>query len=102
MIGSLLLGIPRDGGLSYVGKVGTGFTDDALAALAERMARLERRTSPFEDMPCADARDARWVRPTVVGDVVFGEWSEDGRLRHPVWRGLRSDKSADDVVRDSD
>lgn len=97
-LGSLLLGIPDDGGLRYVGRVGTGFTEDELAALGEQLAGLERRSSPFGDLPRADARDARWVEPSVVGEVAFGEWTGDGRLRHPAWRGLRPDKSAADVV----
>ncbi|MGH3744953.1 MAG: non-homologous end-joining DNA ligase [Mycobacteriales bacterium] len=101
-VGSLLLGIPGERGLRYVGKVGTGFTDDELAALGERLARLERRTSPFDDVPRADARDAHWVQPSLVGEVAFGEWTGDGRLRHPAWRGLRPDKAAEDVVRESD
>jgi bifunctional non-homologous end joining protein LigD len=101
-IGSLLLGIPGENGLDYVGKVGTGFTDDALAVLADRLSPLERNTSPFPDIPRADARDAQWVSPSLVGEVAFGEWTGDGRLRHPAWRGLRADKSAADVIRESD
>ena len=101
-IGSLLLGIPGEGGLDYVGKVGTGFTDAALSALAGRLAPLERKTTPFHDIPRADARDAQWVTPTLVGEVAFSEWTGVGRLRHPSWRGLRPDKSVDDVIRESD
>lgn len=101
-IGSVLLGIPGDGGLEYVGKVGTGFTDGALRVLAGRLAPLERKTTPFCDVPRADARDALWVTPSLVGEVVFSEWTGDGRLRHPSWRGLRPDKSAGDVIREPD
>lgn len=100
-IGSLLLGIPGKDGLGYVGKVGTGFTDDALAVLADLLSPLERKTTPFHDIPRTDARDAQWVRPSLVGEVAFSEWTGDGRLRHPAWRGLRPDKSAVDVIRES-
>ena len=101
-IGSLLLGLPGEGGLSYIGQVGTGFTDDMLADLLARLRRIERKTSPFDpDVPRADARDALWVSPRLVGEVAFGEWTSDGRLRHPAWRGLRPDKSPSEVVRES-
>jgi bifunctional non-homologous end joining protein LigD len=101
MIGSLLLGIPGEQGLRYVGKVGTGFTERALVDLAADLRDLEQQASPFSGtVPRADARDARWVRPVVVGEVRFGEWTRDGRLRHPAWRGLRPDKAPQDVVRE--
>nr|WP_238345296.1 non-homologous end-joining DNA ligase [Actinopolymorpha cephalotaxi] len=101
-IGSLLLGVPGPDGLEYVGQVGTGFTDEMLADLADRTRRIERRTSPFAGtMPAKDSRDARWVTPKLVGEVRFAEWTRDGRLRHPAWRGLRPDKAPSDVVRES-
>lgn len=101
-IGSLLLGIPSDDGLTYVGHVGTGFTQAMLDDLKARLTRLERVSSPFDQpLARADGRDARWVTPKLVGEVVFGEWTRDGRLRQPSWRGLRPDKSPDEVVRDS-
>jgi bifunctional non-homologous end joining protein LigD len=98
-VGALLLGVPTAEGLRYVGQVGTGFTDAMLRDLAERLHRLARKTSPFSpDVPRADARDAQWVTPHLVGEVAFGEWTGDGRLRHPSWRGLRPDKGPDEVV----
>jgi bifunctional non-homologous end joining protein LigD len=100
-VGSLLLGIPDKDGLHYVGRVGTGFDDrslDELAALAKKQAR---KTSPLVDVPGADARDAHWMSPTLVGEVEFAEWTRDGRLRQPSWRGLRPDKSPAEVVRES-
>jgi bifunctional non-homologous end joining protein LigD len=97
-IGSLMLGIPDDGGLRYVGQVGTGFTEALLADLGARLARLERKSSPFAAaLPSAVRRDARWVTPKLVGEVAFTEWTSDGLLRHPSWRGLRPDKSPDEV-----
>jgi len=102
-IGSLLLGVPDDSGrLVYAGHVGTGFTDRVLDELWAALRPLSRKTSPFADeLPRAHARDAQWVTPKLVGEVVFTEWTRDGRLRHPVWRGLRPDKSPAEVVRES-
>jgi bifunctional non-homologous end joining protein LigD len=98
MIGALLLGVNGAEGLRYVGKVGTGFTDAMLRDLAGDLEPLQSTESPFPTMPRADARNARWVEPRLVGEVAFTEWTDDGRLRHPSWRGLRPDKSPDDVV----
>ncbi len=101
-IGSLLLGIPGADGLQYVGHVGTGFTEAMLAELGSLLEPLSRPTSAFaHELPRADARDAAWVEPRLVGEVAFAEWTQDDRLRHPVWRGLRDDKSPDEVVRES-
>jgi bifunctional non-homologous end joining protein LigD len=101
--GSLLLGVHDDTGrLVYAGHVGTGFTARVLDDLVRRMAPLERATSPLDDeVPRAQARDAHWVAPRLVGEVAFSEWTQDGRLRHPVWRGLRPDKEPDEVVPES-
>ena len=100
-VGSLLLGIPGPDGLEYVGRVGTGFSDRDLDDIAAVLGRTERKTSPFVDVPRPDARDAHWVTPRRVGEVVFAEWTADGRLRQPSWRGWRPDKGPGDVVRES-
>jgi bifunctional non-homologous end joining protein LigD len=100
-IGSLLLGVPGPAGLEYAGQVGTGFTRAALATLQEELGPAQK-SSPFAGpLPSRDARDARWVAPRLVGEVAFAEWTRDGRLRHPSWRGLRPDKSPAEVVRES-
>jgi len=99
-VGSLLLGVPGDGSLHYVGRVGSGFSDRALDELTGRFRGLERMESPFDDVPRGDASDARWLAPTLVGEVEFAEWTSTGRLRHPAWRGWRPDKNAADVVRE--
>jgi bifunctional non-homologous end joining protein LigD len=106
VIGALLLGIPASGdsagGLEYVGKVGTGFTERSLRELGALLKPLQGNDSPFvTDIPRKDSVGATWVRPEVVGEVRFSEWTRDGRLRHPAWRGLRDDKSAAEVVRES-
>jgi bifunctional non-homologous end joining protein LigD len=101
-IGSLLLGVNTDEGLVFAGHVGTGFTQRALGDLAAKLGPIERKTSPFADeVPRLHAREARWVTPKYVGEVVFSEWTADGRLRHPSWRGLRPDKHPDEVVVES-
>jgi len=98
-IGSLLLGVMRGGELRYAGHVGTGFSDAVLRDLTSRVRRLERPGSPFADeVSRKDAKDARWVEPRLVGEVAYGEWTKDGRLRHPSWRGLRPDKSPEEAV----
>lgn len=98
-LGALLLGIPDAGGLRYVGKVGTGFSADARRALLRDLRELATPESPFNSaLPSADARKAHFVRPELVGEVGFGEWTTAGRLRHPTWRGLRPDKSPHEVV----
>ncbi len=100
-IGSLLLGVPGPDGLEYVGKVGTGFRDRDLDEIGTVLGALGRTTSPFVDVPRPDARDAHWVTPKRVGEVEFAEWTSDGRLRQPSWRGWRSDKDPSEVVRES-
>jgi bifunctional non-homologous end joining protein LigD len=73
-----------------------------ITLILSRFARSARKSSPFAgDLPRADAKDAVWVTPRLVGEVVFTEWTPDGRLRHPAWRGLRPDKKPADVVRES-
>jgi bifunctional non-homologous end joining protein LigD len=99
-IGALLLGIPEGGTLRYVGQVGTGFTDEALADMRRRVGDAAQETSPFRARD-PDMRGAHWVSPTLVGEVEFTEWTRDGRLRHPSWRGLRWDKRADEVEREA-
>ena len=101
-VGSLLMGIPDGSRLRYVGRVGSGFSTRELVELRQQLDALPRKTSPFEDVPAADASDARWVSPRLVGEVTFGEWTGSGKLRHPVWRGWRLDKSPADVVLESD
>ncbi|SHF67338.1 non-homologous end-joining DNA ligase [Streptoalloteichus hindustanus] len=100
-VGALLCGVPVAEGLRFVGSVGTGFTDADLARLAGLLARRARASSPFaEPLPAELRRQARWVCPTLVGEVVFREWTRDGRMRAPSWRGLRPDKSPREVALD--
>lgn len=99
-IGSLLLGIPGPDGLQYAGRVGSGFSDSTLARLDEVLTPLRTDANPFVGIPRADASDALWVRPELVGEVEYAEFTPDGILRHSRWRGLRPDKSPAEVVRE--
>ncbi len=100
-IGALLMGIPGEGGLDFVGRVGTGFTEKELTKLKDLLAPLHTKESPFNTrLSGVDARGVTYVRPELVGEVRFSEWTGDGRLRQPSWRGLRPDKSPDEVVRE--
>ena len=101
-LGALLMGVPTGAGLAYVGKVGTGFSAATRADLLRRLRPLARKSSPFADpLSRADTALAHFVRPSVVGEVQFAEWTSDGNLRQPSWRALRLDKSAKEVVRES-
>lgn len=100
-VGSLLVGIPDGDKLQYVGRVGSGFSMRELTELRQTVERLGRKTSPFHDVPRPDAADARWVSPELVGEVTYGEWTGQGRLRHPRWRGWRVDKDPTEVVREA-
>jgi bifunctional non-homologous end joining protein LigD len=96
--GALLVGYYEDGELRYAGKVGTGFSERTLADLGDRLVALERPDPPLSgpDLP----RQARWVEPCLVAQIAFGEWTRDGKLRHPRYLGLREDKAAAEVVRE--
>ena len=108
LFGSLLVGVPLtpggdgEGTLRYAGKVGTGFSQSAMEGLVAELAPLASTSSPFdEDLRREVGADVTWVRPLLVGEVRFSEWTPDGRLRHPVWRGIRSDKRPPEVVYES-
>jgi bifunctional non-homologous end joining protein LigD len=97
-LGSLLLGVPEENGLRYIGRVGTGFTQPMLETLSGKLQRLSRKTSPFSaELKPAERKDAVWVTPRLVGEISFTEWTTAGLVRHPAWRGLRPDKTPDEV-----
>ncbi len=98
--GALLVGYYEDNSLRYAGRVGTGFTDSFLRTLHRRLAHRKRRTCPFRDFEGSD-EDVTWVSPQLVGEFGFTEWTEDGKLRHPRFLGLRDDKKPRDVVREA-
>jgi len=101
-IGSLLVAVHdrASGDLSFAGGVGTGFTDAMLHDLQTRLTPLHRDTPPVTDVPRSFARGVQWTEPTVVGEVEYRSWTDDGRLRHSSWRGLRPDRRPEEVVAD--
>jgi len=100
-IGALLVGYyDRDGHLIFSGKVGTGFPHRLALDLRRRLERLERPTPPFATSPKGVGRSVHWVRPELVGEVAFTEWTSDGKIRHPAFKGLRADKKPRAVTRE--
>ena len=102
-LGALLLGYYEGKTLKFAGKVGTGkgFTASYLAKLRQKLERLEQPASPFASRPAGlSLAGVHWVKPELVAEVSFSEWTQDGRMRHPSWLGLREDKRASDVVRE--
>lgn len=99
--GALLVGYFEGGDFRYAGKVGTGFDSRLLRALHERLAELEQPHSPFADKLPVRRKGVHWVRPELVAQIGFSEWTRDGRLRHPRFLGLREDKSARNVIRET-
>ena len=100
-LGSLLLGVHTPTGLVYAGHVGTGFKASDLTRLAELLAPLARPDAPYsEPVPKEHARVAHWVEPKIVVDVDFAEWTRDGRLRQPSYKGIRDDLDPRTVVRE--
>jgi bifunctional non-homologous end joining protein LigD len=104
-LGALLVGYhdaAGDGGpLRFAGRVGTGFSDAELGRLGDRLEALATDECPFDPPPPRpEAARARWVRPELVAEVEYGEWTREDRLRHPSYLGLRHDKDAADVTRE--
>lgn len=99
-IGALLVGYFEDGDLRYAGKVGTGFNQRELDRLAAMLTKRERATPPLGDTTGVQKKGVHWAKPDLVAQVGFGEWTPDGKLRHPRYLGLRDDKSATEVVRE--
>jgi bifunctional non-homologous end joining protein LigD len=97
--GALVLAVREDGAWRYIGHVGTGFTHKALQALHGELVKLKAPKSPFP-AKVKDEGVTTWVKPTLVAEVKFAEWTSKGEMRQPVYLGLRADKKANDVVRE--
>ncbi|MEX2581975.1 MAG: DNA ligase D [Gemmatimonadota bacterium] len=101
-IGAILLGYYDEAGdFIYAGHTGTGFKHEQLAEMHRILRRLERKTPPFKERPKTN-EPAHWTTPRVVVEVKFNEWTRDGKLRQPVFLGIREDKDAKEVVREPD
>ncbi|HWZ57649.1 MAG TPA: hypothetical protein VNW46_01640, partial [Gemmatimonadaceae bacterium] len=99
-LGALLIGhYDKTGDLIYAGHVGGGFTEQGLREMYAALKPLERKTSPFTTTPDTN-EPAHWVSPKIVVEVKFNEWTDDGRLRQPIFVGVRDDKDARDVTRE--
>lgn len=96
--GAILVGHYEDGRLRYAGKVGTGFDEETLERLRARFDDLAQETCPFAEDP---GEDATWIAPELVAEIGFTEWTREGKLRHPRFKGLRRDKDPEDVVREA-
>jgi len=111
--GAILVGYYENKKLVFAGKVGTGFTAEWLSVLHKKFRAEERSDCPFVDLPSKQngqwvqgitpsmMRKMHWVNPVFVCEIKFAEWTRDGKLRAPVFLGLREDKKASDVVRDA-
>ncbi len=96
--GALLLGYyDKTGKLHYAGKVGTGFNDQLLISLSKKLKVLEITKSPFKSHEAIKETSVHWVKPELVAEIGFTEWTNDNKLRHPRFEGLRYDKAARDV-----
>ncbi|GHB34145.1 DNA ligase D [Salinicola rhizosphaerae] len=95
--GSLLIGAYDNGKLRYCGRVGAGFSNAQLREWERTLSRSRRKTSPFVERDIPDAKVTHWVTPKRVIDVNFSEWTHDGRLRHPRFRGIREDRDPKDI-----
>ena len=100
-LGSLIVGIYKDGVLKYVGHSGGGIPDKQRKLLREKLDRLERKTSPFHEAPKPNG-DVHWVKPELVCEMSFSEWTSDGSMRHPVYEGLRPDKKPSSIHREEE
>jgi bifunctional non-homologous end joining protein LigD len=110
-MGALLVGVFENGKLKFAGRVGTGFSEKLLKALSLELNRIALKSCPFSNLPItgrgldpgltvAEMKRCIWVKPSIVCEVRFTEWTRDDRLLHPVFLGIREDKSPNEVVRE--
>ena len=97
VFGSLILGVYEDGELIYVGNCGTGFSNEEQVSLLDKMKALKTSTNPFLQKINLKGRKPEWIKPQLICEVVFSEWTKNGRMRHPVYKGLREDKVPQEI-----
>lgn len=95
--GSLILGVHKNGKLVYTGNCGSGFDAEGRKEIFEKMKPLQRKTCPFEGKINLKGRKPHWVKPELIAEVKFSERTSEGRLRHPVFKGLREDKEVKEI-----
>lgn len=100
--GSLILGVFKEAKLVYVGNCGTGFSFDQKRSLLKKMEKLKVNESPFQGRLNLKGRAANWIKPDLICEVVFSEWTKKGRMRHPVYKGLREDKIPVEIQKESE
>ena len=100
--GALLLGTYEEGKLRYVGRVGTGFSERLLRQLGDRLRSIEIETPPFSEHLARAPKRSHWVKPELVAEVAFSEWTQGGDVRHPSFKGLRDDKPPAEVVQEKE
>jgi len=98
-LGALLIGVYKGNKLHYIGRVGGGFNQASLIDIHKKLQKLARASSPFIDSPRLGS-SVTWVQPRLVCEVSFAEWTQGGKLRQPIFEGLRIDKSPKEVVRE--
>ena len=96
-LGALLLGVYEKGELRYVGKVGTGFTNESLLDLKKTLTPLLQEENPFDQSTGIPRKNVHWVQPKLSAEIVFANWTDDGQLRVPVFHGLREDKPTQEI-----
>jgi bifunctional non-homologous end joining protein LigD len=99
--GALVLAVREGKDWRYAGHVGTGFSHAALKSIYDKFSALRARTSPFKQK-VKDEANTTWVKPKLVAEVKFTEWTAAGEMRHPAFLGLREDKRAEDVIREKE
>ncbi len=100
--GSLILGVYENDKLIYIGNCGTGFGEDMQKEILEKLKPLEIEKKPFKEKVNLKGREPNWVKPEIICEVVFSEWTDSGSMRHPVFKGLRSDKKPKEITKEEE
>ncbi|MEX0661900.1 MAG: DNA ligase D [Balneolaceae bacterium] len=100
--GSLILGVYEDDKLTYIGNCGTGFDEEMQQEILKKMKPLKMEKSPFEEKINLKGREPNWVKPEIICEVVFSEWTDSGSMRHPVFKGLRLDKKPNEITKEAE